>query len=150
MTTRPRHDPATSGQFDPIQREADAAEVTRALLTLDDIAAGSVLFLMCDSGGDPITPVVVGALPADGPTTGAIERLFGEICAHVPREDRPGVIFARARLGQSFVLDSDREWHDAVAQACRQHGMRLHWAFVVSQHAVIPFPAPLAASSAVG
>ncbi len=132
---------------DLLTSESTAADAVREILTLDDIAAGSVLLLVCDEPDGPIVPVVINDVPTDSPSGGAIERWFSQLWAHFPEGDRPDLIFARARLGQSFILDRDREWHDAIARACAREGVVLHWAFVVTQHAVIPFPASVSTQS---
>ena len=139
MTTDPDFVP------DPIDSEDDAAGVVRAVLSLDDIAGGSVLFLLCDGDRRPVLPIVVSEVPPTAPPVETLEHWL----VHLGHQERDGVtpslVFARARPGQSFVLDHDREWHDAIVRGAATAGMPLIAAFVVTPHAVIPFPAPLAA-----
>lgn len=126
---------------DPITSESAAADTLELLLDLDDIVDGSVLLLLCDRDLRPVTPVLISDVPSGGPETGTLEGWFERLGSHFG-DDPPGVIFARARPGQSFVLDEDRQWHDAISRACAVQRMPLHWSFVVTQHAVVPFPAP--------
>ena len=139
MTTDPDFVP------DPIDSEDDAAGVVRAVLSLDDIAGGSVLCLLCDGDRRPVLPIVVSEVPPTAPPVETLEHWL----VHLGHQERDGVtpslVFARARPGQSFVLDHDREWHAAIVRGAAAAGMPLIAAFVVTPHAVIPVPAPMAA-----
>lgn len=127
----------------PIESEEDAAEVVRLLLDLDDIASGALLLLLCDSDRRPIMPVLVTDLPATSSAHEVVGRWLHGVADQLDAESL-GIILARARPGQSFVVDHDRAWHEAVLAACEQSSMTLLHAFVVTPHAVIPFPRPLA------
>ncbi len=67
MTTDPDFVP------DPIDSEDDAAGVVRAVLSLDDIAGGSVLFLLCDGDRRPVLPIVVSEVPPTAPPVETLE-----------------------------------------------------------------------------
>lgn len=128
---------------DPIDSEDSAADIVRTMLSLDDISSGSVLFLLCDAGRRPALPIVVSDVPLTAPPAATLEHWMVHLGQHFEDELVPSVVFARARPGQSFVLDHDREWHQAIVQACQAAQIPLVAAFVVTPHAVIPFPSPV-------
>lgn len=130
---------------DPIDSQDCAADVVRAMLSLDDISAGSVLFLLCDEDRRPALPIIVADVPLTAPPADTLTHWMVHLGQHVEGEPAPSLVFARARPGQSFVVDHDREWHDAILRACQAAELPLLAAFVVTPHAVIPFPGPLAA-----
>jgi hypothetical protein len=132
---------------DPFERacltgEEDAAELVRLFLDLDDIAAGALLLVMCDADHRPTVPVLITDLPATSSAAQVVGRWLHGVAGHLDTESL-GVVMARARQGQSFVLDHDRAWHEAVLAACDESSMTLLHAFVVTPHAVIPFPPPV-------
>lgn len=138
MTTDPAVMP------DPIDSQDSAAEVVRAMLSLDDISSGSVLFLLCDRDRRPALPIVVSDVPLTAPPADTLAHWMVHLGQQVEGEPAPALVFARARPGQSFVLDHDREWHASIVRACLKAQMPLVAAFVVTAHAAIPFPAPVA------
>jgi|SRR5690606_35193612 len=128
---------------DPIDSEDGAADIVRTMLSLDDISNGSVLFLLCDGDRRPAMPIVVSDVPLTAPPMDTLQHWMVHLGQHFEDELAPSLVFARARPGQSFVLDHDREWHEAIVGACHAAQMPLVAAFVVTPHAVIPFPAPI-------
>lgn len=127
----------------PVENEEDAAELVRLLLDLDDIASGALLFVLCDADRRPTVPVLVTDLPATSSAHEVVGRWLHGVAEQLDVESL-GIVLARARPGQSFVVDHDRAWHEAVLAACEQSSMTLLHAFVVTPHAVIPFPRPMA------
>lgn len=131
---------------DPITAEHEAADLVRLVLGMDDIVSGSLLLFLCDPDGRPTVPVVITDVPVTAPAGPVLDHWF----EHVHRmvlDASPSLVFARARPGKSFIVDHDRGWHDAVVQGCARTGIRLLGAFVVTQHAVVPFPPPVTAGS---
>lgn len=138
MTTDLAHVP------DPIDSEESAADIVRAMLSLDDITRGCVLFLLCDPDRRPVLPIIVSDVPLTAPPTDTLSHWIGHLGQHFEGDVTPSLVFARARPGQSFVLDHDREWHAAIVRACEEARLPLVAAFVVTPHAAVPFPEPLA------
>lgn len=129
----------------PLHTENDAVEHLEAVLALEDIVEGCLVLILCDPIDDhlqPIATAILGELPPDLPPQSVCAEWVGALAGHggVP----PSVVFGRARAGRSYLLDEDRAWRDAVDAACREHGLTLEAAFVVTQHATIAFPGPLA------
>ncbi|MGA8045757.1 MAG: hypothetical protein WCA30_05765 [Dermatophilaceae bacterium] len=141
----PDDDSAGPDSFEraPVEDEEDAAELVRLLLDLDDIASGALLLVMCDADRRPTVPVLVTDLPATSSAHEVVGRWLHGVAEQLDVESL-GIVLARARPGQSFVVDHDRAWHEAVLAACEQSSMTLLHAFVVTPHAVIPFPRPMA------
>lgn len=137
-------EPQTSDPFDraPVESEEDAAELVRLLLDLDDIASGALLIVLCDPEHRPTVPVLVTDLPVTSSAHDVVARWLNGVAEELDIEAM-GIILARARPGQSFVLDHDRSWHEAVLAACEQSSMTLLHGFVVTPHAVVPFPRPV-------
>lgn len=127
----------------PLESEDDAAELVRLLLDLDDIASGALLLLLCDADRRPTVPVLVTDLPATSSAQEVVGRWLHGVAEQLGKQSS-GIVLARARPGRSFVIDHDRAWHEAVLTACAQASMTLLHAFVVTPHAVIPFPRPMA------
>lgn len=127
---------------DPVTTEDAAAELVRSLLGLDDIVSGSLLLLLCDHERRPTVPVLITDVPVTAPAGLVLDHWFEHV-REVLAEDGQSLVFARARPGRSFVVDHDRTWHDAVVRGCSRSGIPLLRAFVVTQHAVIPFPPPI-------
>ena len=134
--------PTPFDRRDPLHSEDDAAELVRLLLDLDDIAAGSLLVVLCDAERRPTVPVLVTDLPATSSAHEVVGRWLHGVAEELDAESI-SIVLARARPGQSFVVDHDRAWHEAVLAACEQSSMSLLHAFVVTPHAVIPFPRPM-------
>ncbi|KAB7746227.1 hypothetical protein GA707_01505 [Nostocoides sp. F2B08] len=132
-----------SSERAPVDGEEDAAELVRLLLDLDDIASGALLLVLCDAERRPTVPVLVTDLPATSSAHEVVGRWLHGVAEQLG-EQSIGIVLARARPGQSFVVDHDRAWHEAVLEACEQVSMTLLHAFVVTPHAVIPFPRPMA------
>lgn len=128
---------------DPIDSEEAAADVVRAMLSLDDISSGSVLFLLCDADRRPALPIIVSDVPLTAPPVDTLAHWMVHLGQHLDGEPAPSLVFARARPGQSFVLDHDREWHAAILRACQEARLPLVAGFVVTPHAAVPFPAPM-------
>ena len=126
----------------PVAGEEDAADLVRSVLDLDDILSGSLLLFLCDEERRPTVPVLITDVPVTAEAGAVLDRWFAHL-GEVLGPDGPCLVFARARPGRSFVVDHDRAWHDAVVRGCRRSGFPLLAAFVVTQHAVIPFPPPL-------
>ena len=139
------HDDATESRTasaPPLDSEREAAELVRLLLDLDDIASGALLLVVCDDERRPVVPLVV----TDLPPTAAAPEVVGRWLAGMAEQldlDGGGIVMARARAGHGFVLDHDRAWHEAILAACAQAPLSLLHAFVVTPHAVVPFPEPL-------
>lgn len=129
---------------DPVESEDAAAELVRMTVGMDDIVAGSLLFFLCDAQRRPSVPVLITDVPVTAPVGAVLDRWFDHLEGMLEGEGA-SLVFARARRGRSFVLDHDRPWHDAVVRGCRRTGIELVAAFVVTQHAVVPYPPPLAA-----
>ena len=127
----------------PVAGEEDAAELVRLLLDLVDVASGALLLELCDADRRPVVPVLVTDLPATSSAHEVVGRWLHGVADQLGGE-AISIVMARARPGQSFVVDHDRAWHDAVLAACGQASMTLLHAFVVTPHAVIPFPRPMA------
>lgn len=127
---------------EPVTSEDDAAALVRSVLGLDDIVGGSLLLLLCDEDGRPTVPVLIADVPVTMTAEPVVERWFEQL-GEVLADTGSALIFARGRAGQSFVLDHDRPWHDAVMRGCAQTGIELLAAFVVTAHAVVPFPTPV-------
>lgn len=131
---------------DPVESEDAAADLVRLAVGLDDVVAGSLLFFLCDSQRRPSVPVLITDVPVTAPVGAVLDRWFDHLEGMLEGEDT-SLVFARARPGRSFVLDHDRPWHDAVVRGCRRTGITLLSAFVVTQHAVVPYPPPLSAAA---
>ena len=125
-----------------LETEEDAAELVHDCLTLDDIVARAVLLVFCDRDRRPIAPLLIET-PQDADPAVLSDTLLPQIRAH-GFDEVSSLVFARARAGRSYVLDEDRAWHDAVLRGCADAGMELLSSFVATQHAVIPFPQPIA------
>lgn len=125
----------------PFADENDVIAHLDQALSLDDILDGCLVVILCDDELRPFGMLMLGEVPPEVPPHVVAQRWVGQLADHL--EDPPGVIFARARAGRSFVVDEDRAWHEAMLTVCRERGMPLHAAFVVTQYAVVPFPAPL-------
>lgn len=133
----------------PLRSECDAADHLDAVLALEDIVEGCLVLILCDVRDDelqPLVTVVLRELPDDVSPWSLCDRWVSALTAHggIP----PVAVFGRARAGRSYVLDEDRVWHDAMIAASREYGITLEAAFVVTQHAVIPFPGALTEQSA--
>lgn len=139
MTAEPVPYPPLRG---PVTTEDDAADLVRSILGLDDIVGGSLLLVLCDQERRPTVPVLITDVPVTAPVGLVLDRWF-EHLREVLAEAGPSLVFARARPGQSFVVDHDRTWHDAIVRGCSRSGVPLLGAFVATQHAVIPFPPPI-------
>ncbi|MDO5502461.1 MAG: hypothetical protein Q4G67_04725 [Actinomycetia bacterium] len=135
------HDPF-SWFADPITTEDQAAEVVHSLLSLDDVVRGALLMLLCDDDQRVTVPVLISDVGVTETPSPTIERWF-EALEHSGIEMPATMIFARARPGQSFILDHDRAWQEAVLRAADAGNVDLLGSFVVTQHAVIPFPQPV-------
>lgn len=137
---------ADPGPYPPlresIETEDDAADLVRSVLAIDDIVSGSLLLVLCDPERRPTVPVLITDVPVTASAGVVLDHWF-EHLAEVAGETGPTLVFARARPGQSFVVDHDRGWHDAVVRGCARSGIPLLAAFVATQHAVIPFPPPV-------
>jgi hypothetical protein len=131
-------DAATPPLHDPVMTEEDAAELVRGVLEVDDIVRGSVLFFLCAADRRPVTPVLVTDVPVTAPASPVLSRWFSHLGSMI-EEHGSSIVFARARPGQSFVLDHDRAWHDAVVAGCAAAGIPLLAAYLVTTHAVVPF-----------
>lgn len=127
---------------DPLVTEDDAAHLVRSVLDLDDIVSGSLLLFLCDPERRPTVPFLITDVPVTAAAGQVLDHWF-EHLGEVIGAAGPSLVFARARPGQSFVVDHDRTWHDAVVRGCIRTGMPLVASFLVTQHAVIPFPAPI-------
>lgn len=127
---------------DPVESEDDAAALVRDLLGLDDIVGGSLLLFVCDEERRPTVPVLIADVPVTMPAEPVVERWFGQL-GEVLADTSSALVFARGRVGPSYVVDHDRPWHDAVVRGCALTGIELLAAFVVTAHAVVPFPAPV-------
>ena len=133
----------------PLRSENDAADHLDAVLALEDIVDGCLALILCDLRDDhlqPLATVLLGEPPGDVSPETVCDRWLSALASHgaIP----PVAVFGRARPGRSYVLDEDRAWHEAMVAACREHGLTLEAAFVVTQHAVIPFPGALTEQSA--
>ena len=127
---------------DPVTSEEAAADLVRGVLGLDDILSGSLLLVLCDDERRPTVPVLITDVPVTAPVGLVLDHWFEHLSEQLAEAGR-SLVFARARPGQSFVVDHDRTWHEAVVRGCRRSGIRLLGAFVVTQHAAIPFPPPI-------
>ena len=133
----------------PLRTENDAAAHLDDVLCLEDIVEGCLVLTFCEAHDDhlqPLATALLGELPHGLTPRDVCDRWVAALTCHggVP----PAVVFARAREGRSYVLDDDRAWHEAMLGSCREHDLVLEAAFVVTQHAVIPFPAPLSPDGA--
>lgn len=129
---------------DPIETESDAADLVRLVIGLDDVVCGSLLLFLCDADRRPTVPVLITDVPVTAPAGLVLDHWFQHLQG-VLDEAGPSLVFARARPGKSFIVDHDRSWHDAVVRGCARSGMPLLAAFLVTQHAVTPFPPPVRA-----
>ena len=50
--------------------------------------------------------------------------------------DRGGILAAVARSGAPFVSGDDRQWHDAAARSCSDHGVRLWGTWLVTRSVI--------------
>lgn len=125
----------------PIDTEDQAADLVRLMLSLDDIVEGAVVLLLCDPQRRPVVPVLIEVPPGTDPEQ-VLENLLADL-GQMSSDDTPSLVFARARPGQSFILDDDRRWHDSVLAGCARSGISLLSAFVITQHAAVPFPPPV-------
>lgn len=132
---------------DPIETESDAADLVRLVVGIDDVVSGSLLLFLCDADRRPTVPVVITDVPVTAPAGLALDHWFEHLGGMLDGVG-PSLVFARARPGKSFIVDHDRSWHDAVVRGCARTGIPLLGAFVVTQHAVIPFPPPVPVGSA--
>lgn len=130
----------------PITTEDDAADLVDSVVDLDDIVRGSLLFYLCDARRLPLAPVMICDVPLTAPPGETLEHWLGHV-SQVCDGETPTLVFARARPGQSFVLDHDREWHQAAVHACAATGIPLLHSFVITQHAVVPLPRPVVAGN---
>ena len=96
-----------SSERAPVDSEEDAAELVRLLLDLDDIASGALLLVLCDAERRPTVPVLVTDLPATSSAHEVVGRWLHGVAEHLG-EQSIGIVLARARPGQSFVVDHDR------------------------------------------
>lgn len=136
-------DPAApSPLHPPLRSEDDAAELVRAVIGLDDIASGSLLLFVCDIERRPAVPVLITDVPVTAPPGPALDHWF-EHLEGVLGSSASSLVFARARSGRSYVVDHDRGWHEAVVRGCARTGVPLLAAFLVTAHAVVPFPSPV-------
>ena len=127
---------------DPVTTEREAAELVRLVLGMDDIVGGSLLLFLCDPDARPTVPVLITDVPVTAPAGPVLDHWFEHLQAVMP-DPAPSLVFARARPGKSYIVDHDRGWHDAVVRGCTRSGILLLGAFVVTQHAVVPFPPPV-------
>ena len=67
---------------------------------------------------------------------------FDHLCALLV-DTGGAMLFVRGRDGAVRFTDSDRRWHQAVIDACRDAGVRLLGAFLATPAAVRSFPEPL-------
>ena len=126
----------------PITSEDEAADLVSLCLSLDDITNGAILMFICDADRRPRVPVVISEIPVVTPPGQILEHWFEHLGAHFP-DGELSLVFARARSGHPFIIDLDRAWHEGVVAACTEHAIDLIASFTVTQHAVIPFPAPV-------
>ncbi len=120
----------------PVTDPEIAADVLDLIVRDADRVTGSVVAVVCNAAGRVVQPVVV-ELPPDGVGPGEHRRFFDVVCMGIASASgdahRGGILAAVARSRGPFVTGDDREWHDAAARSCAQHGVRLLGTWLVTR-----------------
>ena len=120
----------------PVTDPEITADVLDLIVRDADRVTGSVVAVIANEAGRVVQPVVV-ALPPEGVLPGEHHRFFDVVCRGIASAtgdgDRGGILAAVTRSGAPFVTGDDREWHDAAARSCTQHGVRLLGTWLVTR-----------------
>lgn len=123
----------------PLTDPAIFADVIDLLVSSRDRLDGAVHVLLCGRTGRLLQPCAVST--RDMPP-GADRRKAFDVFARVLADsgDDGGIVVAIARDGRAGVTDSDREWHQAALEVCREHGIRLLGVAVATPRGVVRLP----------
>ena len=123
----------------PVTDPEITADVLDLIVRDADRVAGSVVAVIGNAAGRVVQPVVV-ELPPEGVGPGEHRRFFDVVCRGIASAsgdgDRFGILAAVARSGPPFVSGDDRQWHDAAARSCADHGVRLWGTWLVTRSVI--------------
>ncbi len=114
-------------------------DVVDLFVTDADRAAGAVYVVLCGPTRRVIQPCTVPELP--GEPVEDRGRYFLPF-AHAIAGSGGGLVVVIARPGRARAIDSDRLWHHAAVETCRNSGVELFAAAIATPHGVVRLPDP--------
>ena len=129
----------------PLTDPVVQADLVDLMLGIDERRHGVVGLMICDESDRGFQPVVIGDLPPEADVSALLP--FLELVLPMVADHGGSVLVGRGRRRGLTPTDADREWHQALIEACRSHGARLLGFCLATPDGVEALPEPLSDAS---